>query len=180
MEIEERITRIKEHFRLSNAQLAELTGVSSISVSNIEKGITDSPKLSFLQRLSEKLGIRIEWRLLGKGEMLDEPSGLHEPGQRIAKQQEASLYVTRPATTQQSASGYLKDRESSGPYGHMAFIPLPGMEADLGSYTVFQVKADSMAPLFLDGEYVICSRLEQGQWPGIVAHVPTSHDYLIW
>jgi transcriptional regulator with XRE-family HTH domain len=65
----EKFIAIRRQLRLSQDALAENTGVSGSAIGLIEQGKTKNPSAEVLAALASKLGINLDWLLLGKGEM---------------------------------------------------------------------------------------------------------------
>jgi transcriptional regulator with XRE-family HTH domain len=66
----EKILAIREHFSLSQGDLAELIGGSPSTLGLIERGVTSSPNAEMLAAITMKLPINPGWLLTGEGPML--------------------------------------------------------------------------------------------------------------
>ena len=71
MNLNERISKIIEHSRLTSSEFADEIDVQRSSISHITSG-RNKPSLDFLIKVKDKFPhIRWEWLILGEGEMLD-------------------------------------------------------------------------------------------------------------
>lgn len=67
--IGERLKTAREHADLTQHDLERLTGVKQATISKIELGKSEST--TFAVQLAVACGVRAEWLVLGKGEMLE-------------------------------------------------------------------------------------------------------------
>jgi transcriptional regulator with XRE-family HTH domain len=75
--ISERISLIRSSFSLTAERLGEVAGVSGTAIANIEGGSSLNPGAEMLANISSKLGINLNWLILGEGPILkDEAAAL--------------------------------------------------------------------------------------------------------
>ncbi|WP_163370963.1 helix-turn-helix domain-containing protein [Endozoicomonas acroporae] len=68
---------------ITQADLAEMIGVSRISIYNIEGGTTKKPKEATIKKASEALGVTYQWLARGEGPMDAEISDYQPPPLKI-------------------------------------------------------------------------------------------------
>jgi phage repressor protein C with HTH and peptisase S24 domain len=151
---------------MSNQGLGEIIG---------ERQSTPSfPKLTQMLRALPQ--VRMEWLLLGEGEMLKSaeapknsfvyaaPSALAaEPEPRFYSQQ-AGENTEAPLYNLPTAASYLGQglsQERAEPDG---VLSLPTWLLKRGNHAVFPVIGDSMEPTFFAKDYVICRQIQRPEW----------------
>jgi transcriptional regulator with XRE-family HTH domain len=80
MSLGQRLKQARQYAKFSQIALAEKSGVSQQTISNIESGIQD--KSTDVVQLAVACGVRPEWLGLGTGEMVD---GLYVEDEKIKK-----------------------------------------------------------------------------------------------
>lgn len=68
--IGERLATALFHFKMSKAAIAKKVGVSASAIGDIINGETLDPRVSLIKNIALELDIRLDWLLLGEGEML--------------------------------------------------------------------------------------------------------------
>lgn len=80
MNLGDRLKQARKHAKLSQAALADKTGVTQQTISNIEQGIQD--KSTDIVQFAIACGVRPEWLAIGQGEMVD---GLYVESEKIKR-----------------------------------------------------------------------------------------------
>ncbi|ELK49077.1 DNA-binding anti-repressor SinI [Halobacillus sp. ACCC02827] len=70
--IGERIKKIRKDRHMSLSELAERAGVAKSYLSSIERNIQTNPSVQFLTKISQELGVTINFLLHGEAEPQDE------------------------------------------------------------------------------------------------------------
>lgn len=187
--ISERILQVRKHFALSYDALADKVGASGQAIANIEQGKSNNPGAELLVNMATMLGIRLDWLLLGEGEMLRSESKSAEAQESFSYMQPNLKDVADPAPPQRAqssenvrilpiqvapdgdenieyvpvwaAAGY-----AAGGFFQPTFIEklpsfrLPGATFRNGSFRAFQVNGSSMQGTLQDGDLVICRYVE--------------------
>ncbi|TGE08780.1 helix-turn-helix domain-containing protein [Hymenobacter fodinae] len=65
-----RIAVIRQRHSLSMERLADMVGASAQAISDLENGKTNFPRADLLSRFADKLGVRLDWLVLGREPML--------------------------------------------------------------------------------------------------------------
>lgn len=69
----ERIKLLRTEYRLTQAEFASIIKVSTLTISNIERGVTQTSYPETIKNIADKFGTTYEWISEGRGEML--PNG---------------------------------------------------------------------------------------------------------
>lgn len=91
--IGERLLALRTEYGLSAEKLANLVGVTRVTIDNIESGTTAKPYPKNIEAICKALGSTSEWLVNGKGEML--PNGkvdLTERDRPVANIYQDTLY----------------------------------------------------------------------------------------
>ncbi|MFC0708677.1 XRE family transcriptional regulator [Azorhizophilus paspali] len=141
MEFKDRLKTARKHAKLTQAQLAGRVGVNQTSVSDLERGKSQST--SYIAQIAQACGVSAIWLASGKGEMISGKPGNDlefEPGPAIT-----SPWRTIPiiGTAQMGAEGYWHALESADGY-----VEMP--TRDKHAYAL-RLKGNSMAPAIKSG-----------------------------
>lgn len=179
MKFSERISHVRQHFKLSQDALGEVAGVSGTSIGNIESGRTKKPNAELIFAISRRLGIRSHWLLTGDGEML-KPTDV-AAGQEVssypADQSNAHavgllsdipvIELRRVSFKARASFNYaqLQRYKDSDIFDTILFRLPPGRTAeDYADALVFDIEGDSMEPSLRDGQQVIAWPVPEGKW----------------
>lgn len=169
---------VRMELRMTQRQMAEVLGVSSQSLSNIEAGGRSIPK-SLQSLMVEKLNVNPSYLLTGEGPMF--------VGQEIAVQPTVpTLGIYRGGgmrELQETLTGklvpFLTQMVSAGPGAELqeyedscGLICLPEA-AVKGELRALRVKGDSMEPTLRPGDIVVC---DQNGWQGDGVYVIRDQD----
>lgn len=169
---------VRMELRMTQRQMAEVLGVSSQSLSNIEAGGRSIPK-SLQSLMVEKLNVNPSYLLTGEGPMF--------VGQEIAVQPTVpTLGIYRGGgmrELQETLTGklvpFLSQMVSAGPGAELleyedscGLICLPEA-AVKGELRALRVKGDSMEPTLRPGDIVVC---DQNGWQGDGVYVIRDQD----
>ena len=72
-----RLQQVREHFRLSQAEMAKQLSISQISLSNYETS-KRFPDTNFLEKLHSLYKVDLNWLISGEGRMHNFPEGKHK------------------------------------------------------------------------------------------------------
>ncbi|MEO5581920.1 MAG: S24 family peptidase [Saprospiraceae bacterium] len=119
--------------------------------------------------------INISYLLTGTGEMFSGPKNKNDL--RIltvvtdVHNEERIVHVPVPAQ-----AGYVSDLADSVFYSELPTYSLPDFRFSQGTHRSFDVSGDSMEPILEDGDIVVCSFIEPGQW---LHGIKDDHVYVI-
>lgn len=169
---------VRMELRMTQRQMAEVLGVSSQSLSNIEAGGRSIPK-SLQALMVEKLNVNPHYLLTGEGPMFagqevcplaPAPSMATYRGGGLRELQETLTGKLVPFLTQMVSAGpgaeLLEYEDSCG------LICLPEA-AVKGELRALRVKGDSMEPTLRPGDIVVC---DQNGWQGDGVYVIRDQD----
>lgn len=169
---------VRMELRMTQRQMAEVLGVSSQSLSNIEAGGRSIPK-SLQALMVEKLNVNPHYLLTGEGPIFvgqevsppaPAPSMAIYRGGGLRELQETLTGKLVPFLTQMVSAGpgveLLEYEDSCG------LICLPEA-AVKGELRALRVKGDSMEPTLRPGDIVVC---EQNGWQGDGVYVIRDQD----
>lgn len=169
---------VRMELRMTQRQMAEVLGVSSQSLSNIEAGGRSIPK-SLQALMVEKLNVNPHYLLTGEGPMFagqevcplaPAPSMATYRGGGLRELQETLTGKLVPFLTQMVSAGpgaELQEYEDS-----CGLICLPEA-AVKGELRALRVKGDSMEPTLRPGDIVVC---DQNGWQGDGVYVIRDQD----
>lgn len=69
----ENLKKIRQHYKLSVAKMAEKLDMSAGTLTGYERGVR-TPTVPFFILLYEKLNVNLNWLVSGKGEMFNAPT----------------------------------------------------------------------------------------------------------
>lgn len=169
---------VRMELRMTQRQMAEVLGVSSQSLSNIEAGGRSIPK-SLQALMVEKLNVNPHYLLTGEGPMFagqevcplaPAPAMATYRGGGLRELQETLTGKLVPFLTQMVSAGpgaeLLEYEDSCG------LICLPEA-AVKGELRALRVKGDSMEPTLRPGDIVVC---DQNGWQGDGVYVIRDQD----
>jgi phage repressor protein C with HTH and peptisase S24 domain len=127
-----------------------------------------------IDRMREKDRVNVRWLFTGEGEMF-EPKEQHvvreadlaqikSKTEIIVATQDTSGNSTIPIVNIKAAANYVQGYKSQEYFEDLDPMSMPRYMLPGGQNAVFQVKGDSMEPTIFDREYVICSKVEKGDW----------------
>lgn len=169
---------VRMELRMTQRQMAEVLGVSSQSLSNIEAGGRSIPK-SLQALMVEKLNVNPSYLLTGEGPMF--------AGQEVSVQPTVpTLGIYRggglrelPEVLNGKLVPFLTQMVSAGPGAELqeyedscGLICLPEA-AVKGELRALRVKGDSMEPTLRPGDIVVC---DQNGWQGDGVYVIRDQD----
>lgn len=150
--------RIQSH--KSQAQVADLLGVSQGAYSQLERG---NSALSLAQAilLSKKYSVTIDWLATGEG--------------RKTKVNGNDGYI--PLIDTRAYAGYVHKRKET--MEALEYYRIPGFKN--GEYAIFEVEGNSMRPTILPNDHIICSRLENADRfiDGSLCVIVTTEEILV-
>lgn len=153
MEYKDRLKAARRHARLTQAQLAERTGLNQTSISDLERG--KSVSSSFSYQIASACGINPRWLVLGVGGMLD-PQGVADPPSEYDAPSEDE-YALIPQYDARAAAGDGCLNEHVEIKGGLAFkrdwLRKLGLKPD--NLRVIYAEGDSMADTIMDGEVML-------------------------
>lgn len=145
MSISLRIKELRNAKKLSQVELSKALMVSQSAVSQYENGAR-SPDSAFLSKLCSVFDVNLNWLLTGSGPMFQELQ-IIDPGF-------LGDTISIPIVGE-IAAGYPAEQFYDEPY----HLDIPkSLLTFAPPYIVFRVRGDSMAPLVLPGDLVICSQ----------------------
>ncbi|WP_349569442.1 XRE family transcriptional regulator [Azotobacter salinestris] len=141
MDLKDRIKAARRHSRLTQGELAERVGVTQTSISDLERG--KSQTTSFIAQIAVACGVDALWLASGQGEMLPGKSSGEstvEPGPPITSPWRSIRIV---GTAQMGTEGYWYQLDAADGY-----VEFPSK--DPGAYAL-RLKGNSMAPAIKNG-----------------------------
>lgn len=169
---------VRMELRMTQRQMAEVLGVSSQSLSNIEAGGRSIPK-SLQALMVEKLNVNPHYLLTGEGPMFagQEVSPL-APAPSMATYRGGGLRELQETLTGKLVP-FLSQMVNAGPGAELleyedscGLICLPEA-AVKGELRALRVKGDSMEPTLRPGDIVVC---DQNGWQGDGVYVIWDQD----
>lgn len=115
-----RIAQLRQRFDLSMERVADLIEISAQAISDLENGKTKYPRADLLARFSEKLGVRLDWLVLGVEPMLHRDENITRRQQIAA---EASQSAEQVQATLQQLQTILLELQ-----GCVGFVPAHALE----------------------------------------------------
>jgi phage repressor protein C with HTH and peptisase S24 domain len=183
MTLSERITAIKERFKLNNNELGKIAGVSGQSIINIEAGITKNPKSSLLGNISSKLGVSLKWLMDDEGGMLD-IDHIKPYGESVGTESNLIFLTHRqhmsfrefPYVSIRARASFVEMLDDED-YRKLETYPV--YYADDKKYdksVVIEINGDSMEPTYLSGTKVLISQVSLDKWPYVSGPVVVNYE----
>lgn len=146
MSIALRLKKLRKEKNLNQSEFASLIGTSQANISRYEKGEI-IPSSDFLSKIADKLGVNLNWLLTGKGSMFQE---------LIPVDSSFLNNMIHLPVVSEIAAGQPVEVLSEEPLG---YIDIPRSLLNYPPpYLAFRVSGNSMKPLLLNGDLVICSQ----------------------
>ncbi len=146
MSIALRLKKLREEKNLNQVEFASLIGISQAAISHYERGERE-PTADIISKIADKLNVNLNWLLTGEGSMFQE---------LIPVDSSFLSDIIRLPIVAEIAAGQPVEVISKEPLG---FIEIPrSLLAFPPPYLVFRVSGNSMQPLILNGDLVICSQ----------------------
>lgn len=191
LSVHERVMKLINHYFPSGspdkqgnkAAFAKSIGSKSGTIGDIIGGRLNNPSFDILQSIVNTYpDVRLDWLVKGEDPMLysdivntktELPSMQvvnEDKPQYIIKEkivvvtQDTSDNVTIPVVNRKAAANYLAGFQSQEYYEELPPMTMPKILMKGGQNAMFQVTNDSMEPTFFDSEYVICTKVESGDW----------------
>ena len=166
--VNERIAQIRQIKGLKKGEFANILGIASSVVSDIENGKREASK-EFLLSLSAKYSISLNWLYFGVG-----PISLVESitGKKLTSEEPAKIVFEIPLLTKEQLLSFDPEKEipdserkaNSGDYPDLTYIPVPmrvmEYSTDLRAAAAFDSR---MAPVIRSGDIAI---FEATGWNG--------------
>ena len=109
MTIEERLKKIRKDKGLSQKEMAQILGVTTIALSGWETGRVPAGR-SRLYMIAEVFGVNIEWLLKGEGPQYKSPTDVDEETRRkIEDETLLKLFLSLPLDTQERILEVLRE-----------------------------------------------------------------------
>lgn len=153
--MKERLKTALKKLRITQADLAERTGLSVNIVRHLSSGAkTLTPEIAEI--IEKHTGINAAWVLLGIGEMFDKPSGVIDS---VLGDNEGSRYAVTyyPNIKASAGSGYFNNDDSE-----VEIISLPKAVVNktikTGKIDAIKVHGDSMTPTIRENDIIFVSK----------------------
>ncbi|MCE5348190.1 MAG: LexA family transcriptional regulator [Bacteroidales bacterium] len=141
-----RLKKLREEKNLNQVEFASLIGTSQAAISHYER-CEREPTADILAKIADKLNVNLNWLLTGEGSMFQE---------LIPVDSSFLSDTIRLPIVAEIAAGEPVEVLSEEPLG---FLEIPrSLLAYPPPYLTFRVSGNSMKPLILNGDLVICSR----------------------
>lgn len=178
--VNERVNFLVDTLKGGNkSAFAKDIGVGGGVVQDIVAGRLNKPSFDVLTKIVNTYpNISLDWLVLGKGQPFksevpqltisnESPVNYKIKTEFIVATQDTHGNSTIPIVTHKAAANYLQGYHSQEYFENLEPMTLPRFMINGGQHAVWQVQGESMEPTFFDGEYVICTRVEQHEWLGI-------------
>lgn len=172
MDISERLNELYEFLRSegkvhTKKDISEKTGIDQGNISKMLKGNPKYATEGNIARFNEAYGspFNIEWLMRGEGEMKNVKS--HSDVEYIAPYMGENL-AKIPYVSAEAAASFIEsmyDMEYEVDY----YGVMPELGEDLldGTYTVFQVRGDSMEPTIPNHTKILAKKIEESRWESV-------------
>lgn len=203
LDIKNRFKNARKALNLSQAELANVTGVDKTAISKVESENEPKriPTLRMIVALEEKLGVNRQWIETGIGEMflhktssprleaiplrLADPEGYDATGDKIYELNDGSLMMEVPVVSQRAYAGYLRGYADPEFFEDLPTIPVMIDKRAFSTYMAFEVHGDSMVCLdnyeladksIFPGRIAVGRLLDQSKWK----YKLHTHNYDAW
>ena len=172
MKTKERLILFIEHLNLNAKTFEESCGISNGYVNNIRESIGSK----ILEKISNKYAnLNTIWLLHGEGKMLKnkdldsnvaETAGTYLVERRNKKNESKEFRV--PLVTVKARAGYVTSYDNTDVINSLEkYAVPPGVTYTGAIWRYFEVDGDSMEPVLVTGDYVLCSQVPQDDWENI-------------
>lgn len=142
-----RLKAIGEYLGLNQTKFADLLGITQSNLSYIQGGKRNISSQILAIITDNHKWINIDWLLNGRGEMLYS-NGTTKSTTRKSN----NIFV--PIAAQ---AGYMEGYGQEFVSQELVYVNIPGVE---GEARTFEIDGDSMAPVLMHGDFVVCRRVE--------------------
>lgn len=166
--LSEMIKKVRKKTKLTQSELAKLTGVHLQTLSRYERGEL-IPSADFITKLSKLLNINPTWLLTGEGEMFidEKKSGIPETGLIDVKYNTVKLNYY-PNISVSAGYGIQNEDESFSIFEvPRQFLIAIGIKV-FKNLDLISVVGDSMEPFISNGEIIIVERTQEARNGDIV------------
>ena len=181
MSINERLKYLLDTYSPDNvSQFAKLIGVAHTTIASMLPGSRESkPGFEIIEKILVAFPqLRTDWLIKGEEPIYkggstemhvvkDDTPYYIEKEKIIVATQDTSHNTTIPVINQKAAANYLSGFQSQEYFENLDSMTMPKFMVNGGQHGVFQVVGDSMEPTFFDSEFVICNKVEKGEWERI-------------
>jgi transcriptional regulator with XRE-family HTH domain len=150
------LKKVRKELGLTQSEVSETLGITQSAYSGMERGTKSALTIDHYETLIDRYGINPLFLLKGELPLFSDesPTGSHIKGQSddrsLVDYENAALFV--PVKAQAGYVASWPDIE-----GSLQRVLIPGMKK---KSRVFEVAGNSMHPLLMHGDYVVCSPIE--------------------